>query len=128
MPNHAKKITVLLVEDHAPSAKIGMTLVEELGCTCEIATTGNQAVTLFSQNSYDLVLLDLQLPDMNGLDVARHMRRQEQDMNRKIIPIVGMTGCSTEDDRLLCEKAGMNDHLPKPFRLAQLEDIIQTYC
>lgn len=125
MKNAAEKTRVLLVEDYEPSSKVISFLFEELGYECDTAYSGAEALEKFSQNHYGLIMMDLQLPDFNGLEATRRIRAIEKKKDLFPTPIIGMTGHATDDDRLLCQKAGMNEHLSKPFRLNSLEEKIQ---
>lgn len=112
---------ILLVEDHEPSLKIEAALLKELGYTCDIARNGTEALQLFADHDYTLVIMDIQIPEPDGLEATRQMRALENDKKRHPAMIIGMTGNATDDDRILCLKAGMNDYLSKPFRLEDLE-------
>jgi len=122
-----RKLNILLVDDHEPSGKIEGALLRELGHTYDIVVNGLEALKKFSENSYDLVFLDLQMPGIDGLETARRMREFEKSGKRPATPIIGMTGRATEDDKMLCLKAGMDDYLSKPFRLSELETKIFNF-
>ncbi len=121
-----QEMRILLVEDHEPSLKIESALLKELGFDCDIARNGSEALQLFTSHHYPVVIMDIQIPELDGLETARRMRDIEStDKNaQKFTPanIIGMTGNATEDDRILCLAAGMNDYLSKPFRLDDLEE------
>lgn len=119
-----RKLNVLLVDDHEPSSKVEAALLRELGHDCDIARNGIEGLARFAENRYDLVVLDLQMPGIDGLETARRLRSYEQAEKRSPTPVIGMTGRATSDDRLLCLKAGMNDYLSKPFRMRDLENTI----
>lgn len=113
---------VLLVEDHEPSLKVEAALLRELGFDCAVARDGAEALDMFLMNQYAVVMMDIQIPGFDGLETARRIRRIEADKSLPPSTIIGMTGHATDDDRLLCLKAGMNDYISKPFRLAELEE------
>lgn len=117
---------ILLVEDHEPSLKIEAALLKELGFDCDIARNGHEALWLFTNHHYPIVIMDIQIPELDGLETARRMRdiENKHKNGHKSAPanIIGMTGNATEDDRILCLAAGMNDYLSKPFRLNELEE------
>jgi CheY-like chemotaxis protein len=116
-----KKRNLILVEDYGPNIMLMRTLFEELGFNCDVAETGMEALNLFSSTSYDAVIMDIQLPDIDGLETARRMRSFEKRKNIVPTPIIGTTGNATDDDRLFCLKAGMSDCLAKPLDLDELE-------
>lgn len=118
------KLRVLLVDDHEPSSKVESALLTELGYENDTARNGIEALAKFAEQTYDLVLLDIQMPGIDGMETARRMRDFEKKQNRPATPIIGITGRATSDDRLLCLKAGMNDYLSKPFRISELEEKI----
>ena len=120
------KLRVLLVDDHEPSSKVESALLTELGYENDIARNGIEALAKFAEQIYDIVLLDIQMPGIDGMETARRMRDFEKKQGRAAIPIIGITGRATGDDRLLCLKAGMNDYLSKPFRISELEEKITT--
>jgi CheY-like chemotaxis protein len=112
---------VLLVEDSAPNALIAAFFLKELGYTSDIAKSGPEALDKFSAGHYDLVIMDVQMQGMDGLEATRRIRAFEKDKNLKPTPILATTGNATEDDKLFCTRAGMDDYLSKPFELEDLE-------
>ncbi len=109
------KIQVLLVEDDEISAQAARTMLERLGCKVDIASDGTEAIALFAKETYDLVLMDWQMPQMDGLETTARLRRMSQG---QVTPIVGTTASMS---RLECLAAGMNDIMPKPFLFATLK-------
>jgi len=109
------RIQVLLVEDDEISAQAARTLLERLGCVVDHAADGAAAISLFSQQSYDLILMDCQMPRMDGLETTAKIRNMAQGW---VTPIVGT---SSNLSRLQCLDAGMNDIMPKPFLLSALK-------
>ncbi len=105
------RIEILLVEDDDISAQAARTLLERLGCQVDHAFNGGEAIELFSKKSYDLVLMDWEMPQMDGMETTARIRRMPQG---RVTPIVGT---SSSMSRLQCISAGMNDVLPKPFLL-----------
>src|SRR5476651_938968 len=97
-----KKRTILLVEDYDPNIIMMTMFLEELGYDCDVAETGIEALNRFSATRYDAVIMDIQLPDIDGLETARRMRSLEKRENMAPTPIIAATGNATEDDRLFC--------------------------
>ncbi len=102
---------VLLAEDHPVNCEIAKALLEAVGLRIHVATDGRQAVQMAATTHYDAVLMDVQMPRLDGLDATRAIR---QLPGRADTPIVAMTANAYEDDRALCLDAGMNDFLSKP--------------
>ena len=110
-----RKIQVLLVEDDEISAQAARTMLERLGCQVDAASNGSEAIELFGKETYDLVLMDWQMPQMDGLETTARLRRMPQG---RVTPIVGT---SASMSRLECLAAGMNDIMPKPFLFTTLK-------
>jgi PAS domain S-box-containing protein len=102
---------ILLAEDHPVNCEIAKALLEAAGLRIHIAIDGRQAVQMAATTNYDAVLMDVQMPRLDGLDATRAIR---QLPGRADTPIVAMTANAYEDDRALCLDAGMNDFLSKP--------------
>ena len=117
---------ILLVEDHEPASTTMTMFLEELGYGCDLAETGLAALDKFAAGGFAMVIMDMQLPDIDGLEAARRIRALEKRENRPPVPIIAATGNAAPEDRDLCLRAGMNDCLSKPFRLADLESKLQN--
>jgi two-component system, OmpR family, response regulator MprA len=107
---------ILVVEDDAPLARIVKKSLESGGHTVEVAVDGQEGLDLGRQRSHDAVVLDIQLPKVNGMDVCRLLR---DDGNR--VPIIMLTARGAVADRINGLDAGADDYLPKPFSLAELQ-------
>jgi DNA-binding response OmpR family regulator len=107
---------ILVVEDDAPLAKIVKKSLESGGHTVDIAVDGQAGLDLGRQRSHDAVVLDIQLPKVNGMDVCRKLR---EDGNA--VPIIMLTARGAVADRIDGLDAGADDYLPKPFSLAELQ-------
>jgi CheY-like chemotaxis protein len=116
----AKKLCALLVEDSEPNVLIAGSFLKELGYNYDVAKNGSEALNKFSTGHYDIIIMDVQMPGMDGLEATRQIRAIEKKKNLKPTPILATTGNATEDDQLFCTKAGMNDCIAKPFELADL--------
>ena len=103
---------VLLVEDQALNQEVAMALLQEQGLRVDLAGDGAQALERLAQRDYDLVLMDLQMPVMDGLEATRRIRRMP---GREGLPVIAMTANAMEQDRQACLQAGMNDHVSKPI-------------
>ena len=118
--------TVLLVEDNAVNQKVATRMLEKSGYRCDLASNGQEAVDALSRVSYDVVLMDCQMPVMDGFEATREIRRREGDGDRHTT-IVAMTANAMKGDRELCLEAGMDDYLSKPVNRSALEEMLEKY-
>jgi signal transduction histidine kinase/CheY-like chemotaxis protein len=119
-------LQILLAEDNKINQKVAMKTLENFGHIVDLAENGYKAVEKASLKTYDLVLMDLEMPEMDGLEATRRIRKMEHDdflhgRDRKRMKIVALTAHSTVEDRARCEEAGMDDYISKPFRHSELE-------
>ena len=111
---------ILVVEDHPANQYVAQSLLESLDCTVRIAGTGAQALELLGTETFDLVFMDCQMPDMDGYETTRRMRA----VLHRYIPVVAITANAMVDDKQRCLDAGMDDFLPKPFTKSALSDVL----
>lgn len=102
---------VLLAEDDPLNAEVCISLLEDAGLMVEHVADGEAALVMARENRYDLIIMDMQMPRLNGIEATRRIRAES--MNRET-PILAMTANAYEEDRLACIEAGMNEHLAKP--------------
>src|SRR3546814_38229 len=113
---------VLLVEDNPVNLMVGQRLLGVLGITCDTASNGEAALTQMTASRYDLVLMDCQMPVMDGYTATRRWREREAlAADGRHLPIVAMTANAMAGDRQKCLDAGMDDYLPKPVTRSELE-------
>jgi signal transduction histidine kinase/CheY-like chemotaxis protein len=108
---------VLLVDDNTINQEVGVGLLETAGLAVDVASNGEQAVRMVGEHAYDVVLMDMQMPVMDGLAATKAIRSHSQFLN---LPIVAMTANAMATDRENCLEAGMNDHIAKPIDPDQL--------
>ncbi len=114
---------ILLAEDNPVNQEVTVSMLRLLGCTVDVARDGRKAVEAVGRGGYDLVLMDCQMPEMDGYEATRVIRATETSR----IPIVALTANAMEGDRNRCLAAGMDDHLAKPFLISQLGEILATW-
>jgi len=105
---------ILLAEDHPFNRKVAMALLERAGFDADAVVDGPATLDAWQRHEYDLILMDVQMPGMDGLDVTRTIREIESEQGGHI-PIIGVTAHAMKEDREKCLKAGMDDYVPKPI-------------
>ncbi len=113
---------ILLVEDNKTNQLVARTILENFGMRVDVAKNGRQAVEAVKKQSYDLVLMDIQMPEMDGYEAGRIIR---SDPSFSELPIIAMTANDQMEDRERCLQAGMNDHLCKPISQNKLLQVIR---
>jgi CheY-like chemotaxis protein len=122
-PAPGRSMHLLLVEDHPASQRLVRSLLETWGYMVTAAGTAREALQLAGQGSFDLVLLDVQLPDQDGCWVARRLRERENGGKRT--PILALTAGSSPAEQARCLAAGMDGRISKPFDLQELLDALE---
>jgi nitrogen fixation negative regulator NifL len=115
-----RSLDILLVEDHPTNQKLALGLLEKWGHRAVLARNGQEGVEHFGQQAFDLILMDIQMPVMGGLEATRHIREMEQEHRMRRTPIIAMTAAAMAEDRIACLAAGMDDYLSKPIRTKDL--------
>ncbi len=121
-----KSLNVLLAEDGIANQKLAVGLLENWGHNVAVANDGQEAVDLWNQQPFDLILMDVQMPVIDGLDATRIIRRSEQSTGGHI-PIVALTAHALKGDREKCLSAGMDDYISKPVRRHELYRAIKDF-
>jgi len=110
-------LRILLAEDNTTNQQLAMIVLDKLGYRADIAANGLEVIEALKRQPYDVVLMDMQMPEMDGLETTRQLRRQWADNGPHII---AMTANATRNDRAKCLEAGMNDYISKPMRIEAL--------
>lgn len=119
-----KVLKILLAEDNLINQKVAIVTLKKLGYHADLAENGIIAFDLFTKNLYDLILMDIHMPEMDGITCTRKIREAESsDPERKPVYICAITANPLKDDEELCLNAGMNNYISKPFRLEDLNAI-----
>jgi two-component system aerobic respiration control sensor histidine kinase ArcB len=121
-PNH-----ILIVEDHPITAKITKAILDDLSCQVDIAINGEDAILKIENEHYDLVLMDIGLPDIDGCEVTRQIRLYESTQGGHHIPIVGLTARVDIENKQRCIDAGMNAVFSKPLIKEKIQEIFMTF-
>lgn len=118
---------ILVAEDNLVNQKVIKAILDRAGLRFILAQNGQEALNHYQSESFDLVLMDCQMPGLSGLEVTTSIRQFEIQENRKRCPIVALTANAMSGDRDKCLKAGMDDFLPKPFKNQDLLQKINDF-
>jgi len=128
-----RPLRVLLAEDNEPNMVLAQIAMKRLGCDVVAVGTGRLALSAVLREHFDLVLMDFHMPDMDGLEATREIRRKEvadargAECERRHIPIIAITASAMEAERQECLRSGMDDVLVKPFRLDDLRRVLEKW-
>lgn len=135
----SKGYNILLAEDNPVNQKVAKYMMNRLGYEIDIASNGNEVLQKMSQKAYDLVLMDVQMPEMDGLTTTRIIREVEDDLkngkkgsynlvfNKIPVPIIALTANAMQEDKTVCLANGMDDFVSKPLNLSDLKSIVEKY-
>ena len=116
-------LRILLVEDNAVNQKLALRLLSRMGYRADVAANGLEAIDAVERQPYDLVLMDVQMPEMDGLEATRHILDRVEATRR---PCVAMTANAMDGDREQCIEAGMQGYISKPIRVDALVEALLT--
>ena len=120
-----KNLDILLAEDNAVNQKVATRLLEKQGHKVTVVANGRAALAALERNRFDIVLMDVQMPEMDGFEVTAAIRKGERDTGVHL-PIIAMTARAMKGDRERCLAAGMDGYIAKPIQAAQLFEMLQT--
>jgi CheY-like chemotaxis protein len=115
---------VLVAEDNPINQLLAVRMLEKLGYNADVAGDGREALAALAQTTYAAVLMDCQMPELDGYDATREIRRRERDSDQHL-PIIAMTAHSMPGDREKCLAAGMDDYISKPIRASALRETLE---
>jgi PAS domain S-box len=110
---------ILLVEDNVVNQQVALGMIKKLGLSADVVNNGLEAIEAFRSPKYDLVLMDVEMPKMNGMEATKKIRKIETSISSHI-PIIAMTAHAMKDDRKRCLEAGMDDYISKPIKIQSL--------
>ncbi|MCP5158661.1 MAG: response regulator [Gammaproteobacteria bacterium] len=119
---------ILLAEDNPINQQLMLIMLQKLGCQTEVVENGQLALQTLKESSFDLALMDCQMPEMDGFEATHRWRVQEQAMGHRRLPIIAVTANALEGDREACLASGMDDFLAKPFTRPALLEILQRWA
>lgn len=118
---------ILVVEDNAINQKVAQAMLEKMGYRSELAENGKEALEALQRKTFALVLMDLQMPVMDGFEATRHIREGKGNTANSRIPVIAMTANATREDRQRCIESGMDDYLSKPVQRQVLQDMLDRW-
>ncbi|MFT4073883.1 MAG: response regulator [Asticcacaulis sp.] len=118
---------ILLAEDYEGNVVVAVAMLEDQGYAVTVARNGQEALDALDSHKFDLVLMDVQMPEMDGFEATRRIRAAQKTGDLPDMPVVGVTANALAGDRQKCLDAGMDDYLAKPFTPAQLEHVVSKY-
>ncbi|MFD7521735.1 response regulator [Paenibacillus chitinolyticus] len=122
---NGEDLSILIVEDNPMNRKLLQTILRKRGFEPDIAEDGAEAVEAFAHKAYDLIFMDIAMPNMDGLEAARRIRETAPGDNSPVI--VAVTAYARKEDRMKCLASGMQDYVSKPFRIAEIEDVLMKW-
>ncbi len=121
-----RQFNILLAEDNVVNQKLATKMLEKRGHQVVVASNGEEAVALNDQEDFDMILMDVQMPELDGFGATRRIRRQEEG-TRTHVPIIAMTAHTMKGDKEKCLAAGMDDYTSKPINFEKLFQLIEEH-
>ncbi len=121
------KIRVLLAEDNSINQHVCLRILTKLGFRADAVANGLEVLQSIQNIPYDLILMDCQMPELDGYQTTAQIRVAEQDQNKRHIPIIALTAHSLKDDNKKCIEAGMDDYISKPFTIQTLDKVLKKW-
>ncbi|MBF0521397.1 MAG: response regulator, partial [Nitrospirae bacterium] len=127
MQRSKRSLNILLAEDNIVNQTLAVKVLQKRGIMPVVAVTGLEAVKILAKASFDLVLMDVQMPEMDGLEATKHIRTAKECEINKDVPIIAMTANALTGDKERCLEAGMTDYISKPMEADDLYALIDKY-
>ena len=125
--NGKRKIRILVAEDNPVNKNVAQAMLRMMGLRAEVVADGQEAVNALQMIPYDLVLMDCQMPVMDGFKATRCIRNEASGVINPGIPIIAMTASTMQSDRDLCIQAGMSDFIAKPVQKRELAEVLARW-
>ena len=122
-----KRVRILLAEDNIVNQKVALRILERMGYRADAVANGKEAVRALEDIPYDLVLMDVQMPEMDGFEATGIIRDENSAVKNHLIPVIAMTAFAMKGDREKCLEAGMNEYVAKPVKPDQLAEVINRF-
>jgi len=122
---HGKK--ALVADDYLINQELTKEMMELMGCVVDVAEDGADALDKYSNNNYDVIMMDVQMPNMDGYEATKKIREIENKTERKHTPIIAITASALQGDEEKCLNAGMDDYISKPIKGENLENKLMKY-
>ncbi len=122
-----RKARILIAEDNIVNQKLALRFLDKLGYRADAVANGKEAVKSLEMIPYDIVLMDVQMPEMDGLEATKIIRDPESNVINHNVPIIAMTAHAMKGDREICLEAGMNDYISKPIDTQKLNEVIEKW-
>jgi CheY-like chemotaxis protein len=123
-----RSLRILAVEDHSVNQRLVTRMLEKLGHRPEVAENGVEALAALRERPFDLVLMDCQMPEMDGFETTRRLRQGEAGVQNADLPVIALTANAMSGDRERCLAAGMNDYLSKPLQADALDRALRRHA
>lgn len=121
-----RRTRILLAEDDLKIQEVGLQIVQKIGYRADVAANGKEVLSVLERTPYDLILMDVEMPQMDGFQTTTAIRQKEKNTGRHI-PIIGMTARATEGDRERCLEVGMDDYISKPIQAIDVVDALDRF-
>jgi CheY-like chemotaxis protein len=119
-------VRILIAEDNLVNQRVALRILQKEGHAVVVAGNGGEALTALEHQTFDVILMDVQMPEMGGFEATAAIREREKETGVHI-PVIAMTAHAMTGDRELCLAAGMDDYLSKPIRARTLLDLVEKY-
>jgi two-component system, sensor histidine kinase and response regulator len=123
----AERGRLLLAEDNLVNQQVALAMLKREGFDVTVANNGTEALHAYAEGNFDVILMDCHMPEMDGFEATRNIRRIEGESARKHVPIIALTANAMQQDRDQCLEAGMDDHLSKPYTRAQMHAALERW-